>query len=90
VRVPYVVSVVLFALGLIALIAIGLRVIRSLRRFSVASNLVGDRVGDRVGMIKARSAALGVAFGERRSNKAREGGPRVPLVDRGRQEDYRG
>ncbi|MET8758540.1 bacteriophage holin [Lentzea sp. NPDC004782] len=63
---PYTPTLALIALGLIVLVAIGLRVIRSLRRFAAARTLVGDRVGDGVGLLKARSAALKVAFAERR------------------------
>jgi hypothetical protein len=57
---------VLIALGLIVLAAITARVIRSLRRFARTRTLVGDRVGDRVGLLKARTAALKVAFARRR------------------------
>ena len=64
--VPSTPTLALIALGLIVLVAIGLRVIRSLRRFARARTLVGDRVGDGVGMLKARSAALKVAFAQRR------------------------
>lgn len=64
--VPYTPTLALIALGLIVLVAIGVRVIRSLRRFAAARTLVGDRVGDGVGLLKARSAALKVAFAERR------------------------
>jgi hypothetical protein len=66
VLVPYTPTLALIALGLIVLVAIGFRVIRSLRRFAAARTLVGDRVGDGVGLLKARSAALKVAFAERR------------------------
>ncbi|HEX8867872.1 MAG TPA: bacteriophage holin [Lentzea sp.] len=64
--VPYTPTLALIALGLIVLVAIAVRVIRSLRRFASARTLVGDRVGDGVGLLKARSAALKVAFAERR------------------------
>lgn len=64
--VPYTPTLALIALGLIVLVAIGVRVIRSLRRFATARTLVGDRVGDGVGLLRARSAALKVAFAERR------------------------
>lgn len=56
----------LVALGLIVVIAIAVRVLRSLRRFARARTLVGDGVGDGVGLLKARRAALKVAFAERR------------------------
>ncbi|QQQ79030.1 bacteriophage holin [Saccharothrix sp. 6-C] len=86
---PYLPSLVLIALGVVVLVLTAVRVIRSLRRFRAASTLVGDRVGDGVGLLRARSAALGVALAERRPDHAREGKPRVPSVDRGRQEDNR-
>lgn len=84
---PYLPILVLVLLGVVLLVVTALRVIGSLRRFRAASSLVGDRVGDGVGLLRARSAALGVAFAERRPDHAREGKPRVPSVDRGRQED---
>ena len=87
---PYLPSLVLIVLGVVVLVLTAARVIRSLRRFRDASTLVGDRVGDGVGLLRARSAALGVAIAERRPDHAREGKPRVPSVDRGRQEDHRG
>ncbi|MEV1115689.1 bacteriophage holin [Actinosynnema sp. NPDC049800] len=86
---PYLPSLVLIVFGVVVLVPIAVRVIRSLRRFRAASTLVGDRVGDGVGLLRARSAALGVAIAERRPDHAREGKPRVPSVDRGRQEDNR-
>jgi hypothetical protein len=85
--VPYLPILALILFGLVVLVAIGVRVIGSLRRFRAASTLVGDRVGDDVGLLRARFAALRVAVGERRPDHAREGKPRVPSVDRGRQED---
>ena len=69
--VPYIPTLALIALGLIVLVAIGVRVIRSLRRFASTRTLVGDRVGDGVGLLKARSAALKVAFAQRRPEQAR-------------------
>jgi hypothetical protein len=86
--VPYLPSLALIVLGVVVLALIAIRVIRSLRRFRAASTLVGDRVGDGVGLLRARSAALAVAFAQRRPDQAREGKPRVPSVDRGRQEDH--
>ncbi|MEV6244251.1 bacteriophage holin [Lentzea sp. NPDC051838] len=63
---PYTPTLALILLGLIVMVAISVRVIRSLRRFASARTLVGDRVGDGVGLLKARSAALKVAFAQRR------------------------
>nr|WP_158842286.1 bacteriophage holin [Saccharothrix deserti] len=87
---PYLPILVLILLGVVVLVVTGIRVIGSLRRFRAASTLVGDRVGDGVGLLRARFAALEVAFAERRPDQARQGEPRVPSVDRGRQEDHRG
>ncbi len=84
---PYLPILAPIVLGLVVLALTAVRVIRSLRRFRAASTLVGDRMGDGVGLLRARSAALGVAIAERRPDHAREGKPRVPSVDRGRQED---
>ncbi|GGP84128.1 bacteriophage holin [Saccharothrix coeruleofusca] len=87
---PYLPILALVLLGLVALVVVVVRVIGSLRRFRVASTLVGDRVGDGVGLLRARFAALGVAFAERRPDRARQGEPRVRSTHRGRQEDHRG
>ncbi|WP_434442871.1 bacteriophage holin [Lentzea sp. E54] len=81
-------TLALSALGLIALVVIMVRVIRSLRRFASARTLVGDRVGDGVGLLKARSAALKVALAERRtSGQARTRAN--PAYDRRRGADRR-
>ncbi len=66
---PYTPTLALIALSLIVLVAIGVRVIRSLRRFAAARTLVGDRVGDGVGLLKARTAALKVAIAARRPSE---------------------
>ncbi|MFJ6676926.1 bacteriophage holin [Actinosynnema sp. NPDC091369] len=84
---PYLPILAPIVLGVVVLVLTSVRVIRSLRRFRAASTLVGDRVGDGAGLLRARFAALGVAVAERRPDHAREGKPRVPSVDRGRQED---
>lgn len=86
--VPYTPTLALVALGLIVLAAIALRVIRSLRRFASARTLVRDRVGDNVGLLKARTAALKVAFARRRpSEQARTRAN--PAYDRRRGADRR-
>ncbi|WP_253766555.1 bacteriophage holin [Goodfellowiella coeruleoviolacea] len=67
---PYLSTVLIvavgLALGLAVLAAVGIRVFRSLRRFASTSRLVNDQVGDDVGLLKARSAALRVAVDQRR------------------------
>jgi hypothetical protein len=83
--VPYLPSLVLVVVGVVALVAIVIRVVGSLRHFTKVSSRVSDNVGNGVGLLKARSAALGVAFAERRKDQ-----PRVRSTDRGRQEDHRG
>ncbi|WP_199442020.1 bacteriophage holin [Umezawaea beigongshangensis] len=87
---PYTLALALAAIGLVALLVVAIRLNAALRRFSAASSVVGDRVGGDAGMIRARSAALRVALAQRRSDEAREGTPRVPSAERGRQEDHRG
>jgi hypothetical protein len=77
-------SLVLVVVGVVALVAVVIRVVGSLRHFTKVSSRVSDNVGDGVGLLKARSAALGVAFAERRNDQ-----PRVRSTDRGRQEDHR-
>ncbi|HEX7301344.1 bacteriophage holin [Lentzea sp.] len=59
-------TLALIALGLVVVIVIAVRVLRSLRRLARARTLVGDGVGDGIGLLKARRAALKVAFAERR------------------------
>jgi hypothetical protein len=88
VLVPYTPTLALIALGLIVLVATGVRVIRSLRRFASTRTLVGDRVGDSVGLLKARRAALEVAIaGRRRPEQARTRAN--PAYDRRRGADRR-
>ncbi len=78
-------SLALVVVGVVALVVIAIRVVGSLRRFTGTSSAVSDNVGNGVGLLKARSAALSVAFAERRKEQ-----PRVRSTDRGRQEDDRG
>ncbi|WP_285642085.1 bacteriophage holin [Lentzea sp. NBRC 102530] len=62
-------TLALVVVALLVVIIAAIRVIRSLRRFARTRTLVGDRVGDRVGLLKARSAALKVAFAQRRTTE---------------------
>jgi hypothetical protein len=82
VLVPYTPTLALIVAGLIALVAISVRVIRSLRRFASARTLVGDRVGDGIGLLKARTAALKVAFAERRRRPEQARSRANPAYDR--------
>jgi hypothetical protein len=54
----------LIAIGLIVLALVGLRVVRSLRRFDQARGLSDRYLADHTGLLKARSAALGVALSD--------------------------
>ncbi|MFD4672648.1 bacteriophage holin [Lentzea sp. NPDC058450] len=62
-------TLALIVVALIVLVIAAIRVLRSLRRFARTRTLVRDRVGDRVGLLKARSAALKVALAERRTTE---------------------
>lgn len=61
-RVPFLpILIGLLAVGLILLTLAGLRVRRSVRRYGQARRALDGYVADRGGMLRARSAALGVA-----------------------------
>ncbi|MFB9432172.1 bacteriophage holin [Streptoalloteichus tenebrarius] len=64
---PYLVSLLLVVLGLVVLAALVVPVLRSLRRFAVASRALRATTGDGVGLLRARAAALRVAVAERRA-----------------------
>lgn len=58
----------LLAVGLLLLVLLGLRVRRSLRRFGLVQGALESHLADRTGLLKARSAALGVAISARRQH----------------------
>lgn len=62
---PYVLSIVLLVLGVLLLLAFVLGAFRALRRLRSAQSEVSAHIRDRVGLLKARTAALRVAFAER-------------------------
>ena len=64
--VPYLPSIVLGILGLLVLAVAMRRVRRSVERFSGAAALTGERLADESGLLRARTAALGVAVRQRR------------------------
>jgi hypothetical protein len=60
--VPFVpVLIGLLAVGVALLVALGLRLRSSLRRFGMVRGWLADYLTDRTGMLRARYAALGVA-----------------------------
>jgi len=62
VLVPFVpVLIGLLAVGVVLLVALGLRLRGSLRKFGMVRGWLADYLADRTGMLRARSAALGVA-----------------------------
>lgn len=62
----YLPSVVLAAVGVIVLGVVLIRTFGVLRRFKRTSSMVTASVADRTGLLKARSAGLRVAIGQRR------------------------
>ena len=58
----------LLAVGLLLLVLLGLRVRGSLKRFRLVGGAWDSYLTDRAGLLKARSAALGVAVAERRQH----------------------
>jgi len=70
--VPYLPSVALVALGLLLLVALVVRAMRVLRAFRQTASMVATNTQDRTGLIRARSAALRVAFAQRRHREGSE------------------
>ncbi|MEV7037827.1 bacteriophage holin [Amycolatopsis sp. NPDC051061] len=62
---PYLPTVVLAAIGLL-LVVLLVRTVKVLRGFRRTASMVATNTQDRAGLIRARSAALRVAFAERR------------------------
>jgi hypothetical protein len=73
---PYLPSVVLGILGMLLFAVVMRSVRRSVQRFSGAAALAGERLAGESGLLRARTAALGVAVRQR----PRDEGParRVP------------
>jgi len=64
--VPYLPTVVLVAIGLLLLVLLLVRTVKVLRGFQQTASMVATNTQDRAGLIRARSAALRVAFAQRR------------------------
>jgi hypothetical protein len=71
----YVVSILLLVLGVVLLVVRVLGLLRALRRFRSARAEVAGHVQDRVGMLKARTAGVRVAFAERLPRSLRRSSP---------------
>jgi hypothetical protein len=64
--VPYLPAIVLAAAGLLLLVFLLVRTTRVLRAFRQTASMVATNTQDRAGLVRARSAALRVAFTQRR------------------------
>jgi hypothetical protein len=62
----------LLALGVVVLVAVGLRLRGSLRRFGMVRGWLQDYLADRSGFLRARYAALGVAVAGLRADPRRD------------------
>ncbi|MEA5361307.1 bacteriophage holin [Amycolatopsis sp., V23-08] len=63
---PYLPTIVLAALGLLLLVFLLVRTARVLRAFKQTASMVATNTQDQAGLVRARSAALRVAFAQRR------------------------
>jgi C4-dicarboxylate transporter len=64
--VSYLPAIVLAVLGLVLLLVLLVRTSKVLRVFNQTASMVATNTQDRAGLIRARSAALRVAFAQRR------------------------
>ncbi|HEV2783535.1 MAG TPA: bacteriophage holin [Actinophytocola sp.] len=76
--VPYLSSIALVVVGLLVLGAVLVAVLRAVRRFAGAAAAASGRVTDRTGLLRARTAAVGVAIRQRRRARIQTGAARVP------------
>lgn len=63
---PYLPTIVLVAIGVLLLALLLVRTAKVLRAFRQTASMVATNTQDRAGLIRARSAALRVAFAQRR------------------------
>ncbi|WP_410617482.1 bacteriophage holin [Amycolatopsis sp. lyj-109] len=63
---PYLPTAVLIAIGLAVLVVLLVRTVKVLRAFRQTASMVATNTQDRAGLVRARSAALRVAFAQRR------------------------
>jgi hypothetical protein len=74
----YLLSVAVVVVGLLALLAVLLRVRRTVRRFTDTAAAANLRVTDMTGLLRARTAALGVAIRQGRHVRIDGSLSRVP------------
>jgi hypothetical protein len=75
---PYLPTVALLVLGLLALVAVLVPALRAVRRFAATAARANARVADGTGLLRARYAALGVAIRGRRRVRIESDLARVP------------
>ena len=63
---PYLPTAVLIVLGLAVLVVLLVRTVKVLRAFRRTASMVATNTQDRAGLLRARTAALRVAFEQRR------------------------
>ncbi|KDN19581.1 bacteriophage holin [Amycolatopsis rifamycinica] len=63
---PYLPTAALIVLGLAVLVVLLVRTVKVLRAFRQTASMVATNTQDRAGLVRARSAALRVAFAQRR------------------------
>jgi hypothetical protein len=80
---------IVVAAGLLLLVPLLVRALRGVRRFGATAAVVGARIEDRRGTLRARTAALRVAVKQTRA-RVKHSSADVPSRRRGRQEDDRG
>lgn len=80
---------IVVVVGLLLLVMVLTRALRTVRRFGATAAVVNARFVDETGMLRARSAALRVAMKDTRA-RVKQSSADVPSRRRGRQEDDRG
>lgn len=63
---PYLPTIALAAVGLLLLLLLLVRTVKVLRGFRQTASMVATNTQDRAGLLRARTAALRVAFEQRR------------------------
>jgi hypothetical protein len=84
VPVPYLPSLLLAVLALAVSGLLAVRVLRALRRFTAARNRFRGGIRDRVGLLRARRAALRVAVRERWPGLSRRSAVPRTIAEQGR------
>ncbi|MFF1611253.1 bacteriophage holin [Amycolatopsis sp. NPDC058278] len=62
---PYLPTALLILIGLAGLVVLLVRTVKVLRAFRQTTSMVATNTQDRAGLVRARSAALRVAFAQR-------------------------